>query len=169
MHEDDPWTRRRFLARMSAAVAASCGGVMTLESHATRAAGAANDLPRKGDTPFESHPGLDTMPGTLTTRDGTRLRTIVTRPTGVRRPLPAILFVQWLSDGTIELPESANDGWSRMMKRVARESGLVMMRTEKRGVGDSEGGPCSHPRLTGLAESPALLASGSERDPRAGG
>jgi pimeloyl-ACP methyl ester carboxylesterase len=29
------------------------------------------------------------------------------------------------------------------MRRVAQESGVVMMRTEKRGVGDSEGGPCS--------------------------
>jgi dienelactone hydrolase len=123
---------------------------MTLESHPASAAGAANDLPRKGGMPFESHPGLDTIPGMLITRDGTRLRTIVTRPTGVRRPLPAILFVQWLSDGTIELPESANDGWSRMMKRLARESGLVMMRTEKRGVGDSGGGPCS--RLDYLTE-----------------
>src|SRR6185436_14557731 len=72
------------------------------------------------------------------------------RPAGARRPLPAILFVQWLSDSTIELPESADDGWSRMMKRVAGESGLVMMRTEKRGVGDSEGGPCS--RLDYLTE-----------------
>jgi pimeloyl-ACP methyl ester carboxylesterase len=147
----DSWTRRRFLARISATVAASWGGVMTLDAHvAHTAAAAANDLPRKGGTPFESHPGLDTIPGTLVTRDGTRLRTIVTRPAGARRPRPAILFVPWLSDGTIELPESANDGWSRMMKRVARESGLVMMRTDKRGVGDSEGGPCS--RLDYLTE-----------------
>ena len=100
-------------------------------------------LTRKHDRPFESHPGLDTMPGVVTTRDGTRLRTIVTRPAGVERPMPAILFVQWLSDGSIELPAHADDGWSRMIRRVVRESGMVVMRTDKRGVGDSEGGPCS--------------------------
>ena len=124
---------------------------MTLEpALAGSSANTARDLPRKNPAPFETHPGLDTTPGTLTTRDGTRLRTVVTRPAGARRPLPAILFVQWLSDSTIELPASADDGWSRMLKRVARESGLVMMRTEKRGVGDSEGGPCS--RLDYLTE-----------------
>src|SRR5262249_23909177 len=54
-----------------------------------------------------------------------------------------ILFVQWLSCDSIELPASAKGGWSNMMRRVAQESGMVMARTEKRGVGDSEGGPCS--------------------------
>src|SRR5690349_16853419 len=137
------WTRRRFLERVGAAAAASCGGVMMLNAGAQNAAKTAKDLPRRNGAPFETHPGLDTVPGTLTTRDGTRLRTIVTKPAGARRPLPAILFAQWLSEGTIELPESADDGWSRMMKRVARESGMVMLRTDKRGAGDSEGGPCS--------------------------
>ena len=96
MHEDDPWTRRRFLARMSAAVAASCGGVMTLESHATRAAGAANDLPRKGDTPFESHPGLDTMPGTLTTRDGFGFQASIPLDRGLRETAEWYRACSWL-------------------------------------------------------------------------
>lgn len=151
MRSPHNWTRRRFLARLGAAVAASGGGIMTLEPGSAKSATTvASALPRKGARPFETHPGLDTIPGTLTTRDGTRLRTILTRPAGARHPLPAILFVPWLSDSTIELPESANDGWSRMIKRDARESGLVMLRTEKRGVGDSEGGPCS--RLDYLTE-----------------
>lgn len=100
-------------------------------------------LPRKGGRPFETHPQLDTIPGALVTRDGTRLRTLLTRPAGAKRRLPAILFVQWLSDSSIELDPVAQDGWTRMIRRVVRESGLVMMRTDKRGVGDSEGGPCS--------------------------
>ena len=100
-------------------------------------------LPRRGEQPFETHPGLETVPGVLTTRDGTKLRTYMTRPAGARGRLPAILFVQWLSCDTIELPEKAEDGWSRMLKRTLRESGCVVMRTEKRGVGDSKGGPCS--------------------------
>ena len=66
------------------------------------------DLPRKGGRAFETHPGLETIPGTLRTKDGARLRTIVTRPAGTRQRLPGVLFVQWLSCDSIELPESAD-------------------------------------------------------------
>jgi pimeloyl-ACP methyl ester carboxylesterase len=150
MHAPEPsaWTRRRFLKGLGATVVLSWGGAMSMEPTVTATA----DLPRKGGRPFETHPGLDTIPGILRTRDGTRLRTIVTRPRGTRQRLPAILFVQWLSCDSIELSESADDGWSRMLKRVARESGLVMMRTEKRGVGDSEGACSSLDYLTELAD-----------------
>ena len=101
------------------------------------------DLPRKGGAPLEQIAGLDSIYSVLKTRDEVRLRTILTRPAGAKGRLPAILFVQWLSCDTIELPASSQSGWSNMMRRVAQESGMVMLRTEKRGVGDSEGGPCS--------------------------
>ena len=101
------------------------------------------DLPRQGGQPLEQIPGLDSIYGVLKTRDGVRLRTILTKPVGMKGRLPSILFVQWLSCDSIELPASSKSGWSNMMRRVAQESGMVMMRTEKRGVGDSEGGPCS--------------------------
>jgi dienelactone hydrolase len=100
---------------------------------------AAEDLPRKGDRPKENIPGLDSTYGVLRTRDGLSLRTIVTRPKTATGRLPGILFVQWLSCGTIELPESSRDGWSNMLRRVAQDSGMVMWRTEKAGVGDSQG------------------------------
>jgi dienelactone hydrolase len=107
----------------------------------------------------ESHPGLVTEYGTLVTRDRTRLRTILTRPERSMGKLPAIQFVQWLSCDTIELPASPADGWGRMMARLARESGMVMMRTEKRGVGDSEGGPCAElDYLTELSDHRDALA-----------
>lgn len=101
------------------------------------------NLPRAGNKPLEEIPGLDSIYDVLTTRDGVRLRTILTKPVGHTGRLPAILFVQWLSCDSIELPASSQSGWSRMMRRVAQESGLVMMRTDKRGIGDSQGGPCS--------------------------
>jgi dienelactone hydrolase len=100
---------------------------------------AAAELPRRDSRPMERIPGLESHYGTLSTRDGLRLRTIVTRPEGRPGRLPGILFVQWLSCDSIELPESNKDGWARMMRRIARESGMVMWRTEKAGVGDSEG------------------------------
>ncbi len=101
------------------------------------------DLPRAADAPLEVIDGLDSHYGVLETRDGTRLRTVLTRPAESRGRLPAILFVQWLSCASIELPASKDDGWSQMLRRVARDSAAVMMRTEKAGVGDSEGGPCA--------------------------
>ena len=39
---------------------------MTLQSRPAKRAATPNDLPRKGAQPFETHPGLDTIPGTLT-------------------------------------------------------------------------------------------------------
>ncbi|MGQ0385245.1 MAG: alpha/beta hydrolase family protein [Gammaproteobacteria bacterium] len=101
------------------------------------------DLPRRGDRPLEEIEGLDSHYGVLHARDGARLRTILTRPGGTAGRLPAILFVQWLSCDSIELPARQQDGWSRMLRRLAQESGMAMMRTEKAGVGDSEGGPCA--------------------------
>lgn len=100
------------------------------------------DLPRRDDNPLEVIAGLDSHYGVLTTPDGARLRTILTRPSGTQGRLPAILFVQWLSCDTIELPSAKQDGWSRMLRRLAQESGMIVARTEKAGIGDSEGGPC---------------------------
>ncbi len=97
------------------------------------------DLPRREGRPLEEIPGVDSRYGVLRAPDGRRLRTILTRPEGMTGRLPAILFVQWLSCDSIELPAKQQDGWSRMLRRLAQESGYVMMRTEKSGVGDSEG------------------------------
>lgn len=118
------------------------------------------DLPRRDDRPLEEIPDLDSHYGVLRTPDGARLRTILTKPARATGRLPAILFVQWLSCDSIELPASRQDGWSRMLRGLARQSGVVMMRTEKSGVGDSEGTDCE--RLdyeTELAQHRAALAA----------
>jgi pimeloyl-ACP methyl ester carboxylesterase len=103
------------------------------------AAAPATDLPRRSAGPPETIPGVESRYGVLGTRDGLRLRTIVTRPPGATGRRPGLYFVQWLSCDTVELPENARSGWTRMLRRIAAESGLVMARTEKAGVGDSEG------------------------------
>jgi dienelactone hydrolase len=117
------------------------------------------DLPRRENRPLESIPGLDSRYGVLETTDGSRLRTILTRPVGARGRLPAILFVQWLSCDSIELPAKQQDGWSRMLRRLAQDSGFVMVRTEKAGVGDSEGDCASLDYETELAHHRAALAA----------
>src|SRR5688572_32246276 len=117
------------------------------------------DLPRREGRALEEIPGLDSRYGVLQAPDGTRLRTILTRPAGTGGRLPAILFVQWLSCDSIELPAKQQDGWSRMLRRVAQESGYAMMRTEKAGVGDSEGDCASLDYATELAGHRAALAA----------
>jgi pimeloyl-ACP methyl ester carboxylesterase len=97
------------------------------------------DLPRRGGRPPEKIPGVESHYGTLATSDGLKLRTILTRPEGAARRLPGLYFVQWLSCDTVELPQDERSGWTRMLRRLAAESGMAMWRTEKAGVGDSEG------------------------------
>ena len=117
------------------------------------------DLPRRGNRPFEEIPGLDSHYGMLRAADGTRLRTILTRPERTTGRLPAILYVQPLSCDSIELPSKLQDGWSRMLRGLAQESGMVMMRTEKAGVGDSEGRCETLDYETELAHHRAALAA----------
>ena len=91
-------------------------------------------------TPTEEHSGIEVSYGILPMRDGVKLRTIVTKPArAASEKLPAILFVQWLSCNTVAISSHPRDGWSAMLRRIVRESGALVWRTEKRGVGSSEG------------------------------
>jgi dienelactone hydrolase len=87
----------------------------------------------------ENHPGIVTSYGTLELRDGIKLQTIVTKPEADKGRLPAILFVQWLSCDSVAISTNPRDGWSAMLSRIVRESGALLLRTEKRGIGSSEG------------------------------
>lgn len=101
------------------------------------------DLPRKVQHAPDEFPGIDTLYADMDVGAGVRLRTILTRPAGQTGRLPAILFVQWLSCSTIELPPAAQDGWSQMLRTVIAESGAAVLRVEKAGVGDSVGLECN--------------------------
>lgn len=101
------------------------------------------ELPRAANRPLESLPGVDTEYGDLRAADGALLRTVVTRPQGKNGRLPAVLYIQWLSCDSIELEPGARDGWSVMLRRLITESNMLWMRTEKSGVGDSQGPPCA--------------------------
>jgi dienelactone hydrolase len=101
------------------------------------------ELPRAANRPLESLSGLDTEYGDLRAADGALLRTLVTRPQGKSGRLPAVLYIQWLSCDSIELEPGARDGWSVMLHRLITESNMLWMRTEKSGVGDSQGPPCA--------------------------
>ncbi|HEX8233336.1 MAG TPA: alpha/beta fold hydrolase [Caulobacteraceae bacterium] len=68
-----------------------------------------------------------------------RLRAVVTKPEAARGRVPAILYVQWLSCDSIAIPPQPKDGWELMLQRLVRDSGALVWRTEKRGVGGSDG------------------------------
>ena len=97
------------------------------------------DLPRKESKPLISLNGIETEYGQVRTSEGTRLRTIITRPAGARGRLPSIMLIQWVSCGSIDFPASSQNE----MRFMAERSGMVFVRVERSGDGDSEGVPCA--------------------------
>lgn len=112
----------------------------------------------------ETHPNITTSYGTLTLRDGVKLQTIVTKPTNATGRLPAILFVQWLSCDTVATSDHPRDGWSAMLKQVVRRSNALVWRTEKRGIGASEGNCATMDYDTELADHKQALEQLKQRD-----
>lgn len=98
--------------------------------------------------PHEQIRGTSVVYGSVRSDRGYRVRTVVTRPErAATGRLPAVLFIPWLSCDPIEQPEPGNDGFAHMLRDVAGGSGMLSMRVEKPGVGDSEGPDCGDTRL----------------------
>jgi pimeloyl-ACP methyl ester carboxylesterase len=92
----------------------------------------------------EQIPGTVTTYGAIRSERGYLLRTIVSRPEhAAAGRLPAVLFIPWLSCDPVEKPDPGNDGFAHMLRAVAAGAGMVMMRVEKPGLGDSQGPDCS--------------------------
>ena len=96
------------------------------------------DLPRKDNKPLTELPGLETEYGVVRTSEGTRLRTILTRPAGTTARLPAIMLTQWVSCGSLDF-KADRQNW---LRDVAEQSGMVFVRVERSRSGDSEGVSC---------------------------
>lgn len=99
----------------------------------------AGDLPRKEGKPLVELPGLETQYGQVRTSEGLRLRTILTRARGTTRRLPAIFLTQWVSCGSLDFAADRQN----QLRQIAERSGMVLVRVERSGTGDSEGPPCS--------------------------
>lgn len=100
-------------------------------------------LPRKNAVPLEAIAGVETTYGSLAMPEGYRVRTIITKPQGATGRLPAILYVQWLSCDTVETVAANADGWTQVLRGLAQTPGFLFARTEKPGIGDSEGPACA--------------------------
>jgi len=92
--------------------------------------------------PEERIAGCDVRYSSVVTPAGYRVRTVFTRPSGVRGPLPTIVFIPWLSCDAVE-GAMPGDGWMQLLHALAAYSGWAVYRVEKPGVGDSEGPDCS--------------------------
>ena len=97
------------------------------------------DLPRKDDKPLVDLPGVETEYGVVRTSEGARLRSIVTRPSGAAGRLPAIMLAQWVSCGSLDVPANRPS----LVREIAEKSGMVFVRIDRSGTGDSEGIACS--------------------------
>lgn len=89
--------------------------------------------------PLENLEGVHTTYGVLRTDDGTPLRTLLTRPLDAEGPLPAILLSDWTSCGSVEAPRSIQRGWINLVRGVVETTGMIVLRVDKPGVGDSLG------------------------------
>jgi pimeloyl-ACP methyl ester carboxylesterase len=99
----------------------------------------AGDLPRREGRALQAPAGLETEYGQVRTSDGLRLRTILTRPAGTRSRLPSIFLTQWVSCGSLDFAADRPG----LLRDLAQQSGIVLIRVERSGTGDSEGPPCS--------------------------
>ena len=86
--------------------------------------------------PLEQDPALDIAYDVLTTSEGVRLRTILSRPAGTTQRLPVLFFTQWVSCASLE--GRAAD----QLRALAAGAGMALMRIERAGAGDSLGPAC---------------------------
>ena len=105
----------------------------------TAAAGSAEELPRKSKAPRESYPNVDVIYESVTLPDGNRLRTIITKPRNTKGKLPVIFVAGWLSCDSVEAPAGTKDESGMVFRGLAQLPNFVLFRTDKQGVGDSEG------------------------------
>lgn len=87
---------------------------------------------------LEEHKGIETIYGHIVNDSGMRQRTIITKP-HKKNKLPAIMLLQGLSCSSIEKYSEKSNNWIRLINDLVEKSGMVVMRVEKPGVGDSEG------------------------------
>ncbi|MDM3870874.1 PDZ domain-containing protein [Porticoccus sp. W117] len=94
---------------------------------------------RFAPVPLESYPNLTVTYSQITSNYGIRQRTIITRPNNKKGRQPAIFVVQGLSCSSIENTPGRKSNFIRSLTNLAKQSGMVMLRVEKPGLGDSEG------------------------------
>lgn len=126
---------------------------------------------RSATVPVQPHP-RESIPGQRVQYEqldvpGARLRCIVTEP-GDRPPSAAVVVMQGIACESVDFGASPNQPLAGLVHGWAR-AGLLTMRVDKRGVGDSDGPSCRDSDFeTELADHRAALER-LRSDPRASG
>jgi len=89
--------------------------------------------------PKEADPDVETIYSALQVGASLR-RTLVTLPKGTRN-LPAVVVIGGIGCYSVDNPFDLNDPYRALAHDLSR-SGVVVMRVEKSGIGDSQGGAC---------------------------
>ncbi|MCL6267399.1 alpha/beta fold hydrolase [Flagellimonas myxillae] len=98
----------------------------------------------------EKHAGLDTYYEEVTSAHGITQRIIITKPKKTGKQ-PAVVLIGGLSCSSIETYPGRSGNWVQTIKDLVEKSGMVVMRIEKPGVGDSEGDCSQSDFVTDLA------------------
>jgi pimeloyl-ACP methyl ester carboxylesterase len=88
----------------------------------------------------ETDPAVDTVYGAVSV-GGSLRRTLRTTPHGDAARRPAVLIIGGIGCFSVDVATDRNDPYLRLAHDLARR-GVVAMRVEKSGVGDSQGAPC---------------------------
>lgn len=89
--------------------------------------------------PTERYPGIHVEYDQIINDYGLAQRTIITRPASAKGKLPAVFVVQGLSCSSIERTPERQSNFITTLSRLVEQSGMVVYRVEKPGLGDSEG------------------------------
>ena len=131
------WFSANPLFRISLAALCSCGLAAAFDLPA--AAEMVGGLERAYGRPLEQIDSVTSHYGMVETSDGAKLRTIIAMPEGADGRLHPLLFTQWVSCSSIEIRP---DGRPNLLRALAQESGLALIRVERSSDGDSVGPPC---------------------------
>lgn len=115
----------------------------------------------------ESDPEVETVYSAIEVAGSLR-RTLITIPKGASGRLPAVLLIGGIGCLSIDNPADLNDPYIALSHDLSR-AGLIAMRIEKSGIGDSQGAPCFNTDFDSESEMYAAglasLLSNSRVDP----
>jgi pimeloyl-ACP methyl ester carboxylesterase len=99
--------------------------------------------PAQQAPPREHFQNAEVLYDWVSNSGGDKLRTFVTRPKNAAGKVPVLFFVGWLSCDSVEYPHGETDGFGALILRLIDQSNYATVRTEKPGVGESQGAPCN--------------------------
>jgi hypothetical protein len=112
----------------------------------------------------ESDPQVDTIYSAISIAGSLR-RTLVTIPKGATGRLPAVLLIGGIGCYSVDNPADRNDPYRRFAHDLSK-AGLIVMRIEKSGIGDSQGTPCFETDFNSEAEMYAVGLASLEKTPQ---